>query len=141
MPEFQRMPKMSTYWTDKLNETYPRQECEVDLLLGVTTSLQLIRGKLIKVSTSLYLLPTPWGYVPAGHYDVVTSASYLSNTQRVAELLEKQWHIQELPFDNSSDVLSKDELEAVKKVDEVLHYIPSEKRFQASLLQFLQITL
>ena len=125
----------------KLNEHFPRKEKNIQLLLGCPDTLKILNAGIHDKDQDVTLLSTPWGYVPAGRANMQQAESHIyehysamTQTQRLADLCELNWAAEELPFDNVSETLSKDELSAVLKIDQLLHYHADIQRFSVGLL-------
>ena len=134
-------------WTSKMNVTYPQPARAVDILLGVRDTMNII-SQQVKLHNATYcLLKTPWGFVPAGFqqvqkaYDDFVQFQHkneafpaASQTQKLASICERQWQLEEMPFDNVSETLTQDEIFATQKVEQLLSYDPKAQRFTIGLL-------
>ena len=126
------------YCTD-LNMPYPHYDFpKIDMLLNVTTMFKLITGHVQQINSMLYLLPTVWGKIPLGDTastnDFQEPFTLITQTERLAKSIEREWEIKELPFDKSSDVLTKDELQAMELIKTKMSYNAENRRFTTGLL-------
>ncbi|CAB4039155.1 integrase core domain [Paramuricea clavata] len=123
----------------RLNENFPRPPCEVDILVGIGEYWQLIQQVAIRVSDTFVLLKTPWGHVPCGtdwtkEPKEDEPVCLMSSTERIAKALEMMWKLEELPFDNSSHELTRDEVRAVDMIENLLTLDEETSRFRTGLL-------
>ena len=122
----------STLYEEKVTTTdkFPRNETPIDILFGITDTMRFIIEPPRRIAKQVYLLPTVWGEAICGsvHFDCLDLAnhryqiddddksyifddySYATNTERLAQACEKLWKLEELPHDNSTSSLTKDEV-------------------------------
>ena len=108
-----------------LNGTFPRESKDIDLLIGVCDMWNIVENVEVDRSRQITLLKTPWGRVPCGKglvqeddskegHDV---SSFLTGTERLAQILEKMWKYEELPMDSADGSLTRDEHAAIAKIE------------------------
>ena len=69
LDEIMEVPKETYPLKEKilhLNQNYPKPKQNVDILLGVTDSMQLLAGRISKVEDGLYILRTIYGKIIVG---------------------------------------------------------------------------
>ena len=124
-------------------EDFPRRGEDVDLLLGITDSMRVLQDTSIQLSENLTALSTVFGYIPCGTLEMsgiqenesqVSSITLYSATDRLSAAVEKLWKMDELPGDNSKDSLTRDELLAVEKIEQLLHFDEKEQKYSTGLL-------
>ena len=135
--------------TIDLNENYPRlSSVNVDIILGISSTMAILGNKKIPLSQELALLSTKWGYTLAGsgslsivedEPNMVTSAyayhvSYFTKTEQLIQQMEKMWTLEKMPFDDDKSGLTHEEVQAVNKINEVMTYNKEQKCFETKLL-------
>ena len=126
----------------RLNDEFPRGPIEVDLLLGITDVSKVIKGIHQFPGSSSTFLKTAWGVVPCGvtafdeedFLQPVETNVFMSGTEQLAYILEKMWKYEELPMDSNDTSLSREELSAIDKINEVLKFNPERGRYETGLL-------
>ena len=110
--------------------------------------MKRLTDKHVSISDNLALLPTCYGYVPCGK-EIVQNlpgtaempattepehATYLTTSETLNKTLEKMWEIEKLPLDDAPSSLTRDELRAIKKINECMRYDDKTRRFVTGLL-------
>ena len=123
-----------------LNENYPRDQVNVDILVGVSDLVKLIGSKIKPVSDDLLLMTTKWGYILMGSETIEQMSNdknetvYFTKSEILTKQLERMWKLDNLPFDDDKSGLSKEEVDAVSLVNKVCVYNPYLKKFETNLL-------
>ena len=140
------------------NENYPRGPVKVELLLGTEFYTRVTGHTYKNINTSLRVMDTKWGAILVGKEYVdkllqenqsepstlsafitqddknPNSLIYMTKTEALNKNIEKMMSIERLPFDDDDTGLTKDELDAVNKINNVCNYDPETKRFSTKLL-------
>ena len=155
------VPSYSLPWginrLDRLNDNFPRPPTNIDLLIGNVDMWKILKGRPSRISTTLVLLPTLWGMVPTGADEEQTVAplpndeqekeeedtvseenvkaqTFLSGTEKLAQVLERMWKLEEFPLDMSGGDMSRDEVLAVERIEKHLRFDEKRGRFITGLL-------
>ena len=142
------LPQEFDVYRSQLTESFPRPEIEINLLMGMKSIPRVLKKNCVYTvlpSGTMCILPTVWGVVPCGRASIPEppaksvfrprkTESFLTGTERIAQILERSWKLEELPHDNSPSSLSKDEVQAVEQIENILQYDEERKRFITGLL-------
>ena len=72
------------------NDTFPRAEQNIDLLLGVKQSLSLLKGSIMNITEDTFLVQTPWGYIVVGNNIACTPyKTFVTQTELLNKNIEK----------------------------------------------------
>ena len=128
--------KMSKVTGITLNETFPRPEVDVDLLLGIKDLHKITSGHTVKYLQG-FLLHTHWGYVYCGSVEEPKhdlTSCYLTKTEQLTAAVERMWKLDAMPYDNSSDTLKQSEVKAIEKIEQVLSFNSVKGKYETGLL-------
>ena len=159
VPELMTVPEYSLpqgYSNPRLNDVFPRPPTTIDMIIGSQQFWKVATGHVTRVNDSLVLMGTRWGNVPSGTInagldqevipdpDIATERRsmthsvaphvYMSGTEQLSRTMEKMWKLEEFPLDHVGGSMSRDEVLAVQKVDELLTFNQERGRFRTGLL-------
>lgn len=119
-----------------LNESFPRPQQKVDILLG-QGAIELILGRRI-TQESLTLIETPWGWIPAGTLKGTVQAPQpqdaqpaLMSVEALNETLSKAFQLDAVKEETK---LTVEELDAFKKMKEIVTFDEKTNQFTTDLL-------
>jgi hypothetical protein len=124
-----------------LTEPFPRVATQIDLLIGMPFFHKITDKKIgmLIVDRGYCFFHTHWGYAPGGWVGTEQEDCraeewiYLSGTDRLSNLVEKQWKLEELPHDSQTN-FTKSEILAVQQISTLMQYDRKQKRFTTGLL-------
>ena len=124
----------------KLNEGFPRLGSSIELLLGVGDLFKVVRGVKERLTESFCVLDTIYGLVASGSYTPFTRLSHVrpitmvTNLERLNANIERMLKAEELPLDNILGTLTRDEVLAVQRIEDLLKRDPSTGKYYTGLL-------
>ena len=126
----------------KLNDVFPRPPVDVSMIVGNQQLWKVVKGGMQRISPSLVLMDTLWGKVPVGQVALQTQSIqekilpkvFMSGTEKLASVLERMWKLEEFPLDHVGGSMSRDEVLAVQRIEDLLFHDKESGRFQTGLL-------